>query len=382
MAGLTFQGPYIYKRYLDAGMTQNEISIIMSVFNIVSSFWGFFVGYFQEILGHKQLIIISALLLSIHATLRFIGGFRNFVLAAAVMGCSTSANRVVFEDWLMTVLQNSNAPPLAQATIQENSNLIRLFSTLIMTPLSANLVSNFGTSSAFIVSSLLFFTSATIISIFLEDTKQLGSDGKKREKIGYIQALKLIFNSIKSSKELVLLLLIDFSYGVFLLLYTPRWLAMHQITKKDSLPLSQMSSTNGVALMNGAQILGAILQYMSTRVSILLSTILYTLSILLIIFFFANKNIVYTFYIISALCDGGFNTVLRIAKLNVYPREIRGYILGFLKVPTSLCVSLTLMLLKGKDVIYILYACLSFLILCSISSIFFYKFEKQPVQNQ
>ncbi|OHS95093.1 major facilitator superfamily transporter [Tritrichomonas foetus] len=418
MAGLNFQGPYVYKRYLDTGISQDEISVIMSTFNIVSSFWGLVIGYVQEMFGHKRLIILSAMLLSAHATFRFLGGFRNFVISSVLMGVSTASNRVVFEDWLMIMLQNPEAPKLAQATVQENSALIRLFSTLIMTPLSAKLTHHFGSASAFATSSVMFFASAAIMSVYLDDPKsstesskstnanssssndnkkaekveKIASDKnenknenktdiKKRQKMGYANALKSIYHSVRSSPELSILLLCDFAYNVFTLLYGPRWLAIHQITKKDTLPLSQMSSTNSVALMNGAQILGAVLQLFSTRLSLFYGFFMYVVCISAILIFFSNKNLVYTFYILSAMCDGGLGTIFRMLRSSIYPRDTRGYILGFLRVPTSLTVSLILMLFKGKDVRYFMFLCVVFLSLSTVLSFILYQKEKKEEEN-
>ena len=53
------QGPYAYPRYLESGMQPEQINIIMSTFNIVSSIWGLFVGYALDFFGHKRLIIIQ-----------------------------------------------------------------------------------------------------------------------------------------------------------------------------------------------------------------------------------------------------------------------------------------------------------------------------------
>lgn len=392
MAGLTFQGPYVYQRYLDSGITQEQISIVMSTFNIVSSIWGFAVGYFTEILGHKKLIIISALVLSMHATLRFMGGFWCFVLSSALMGVSTASNRVVFEDWLMTVLQNPEAPDYAQATIQENSALIRLFSTLVFTPLSARLTHHFGSASAFAVSSLMFFTSAVIISIYLDDPRLLeknekdddrNSNTSKKKKIGYVNALKSIFQNLRSSPELSILLITDFASSVFTLLYSPRWLAIHQITKKDKLPLSQMSTTNSVALTNGAQIIGALFHlFSSPRPMFFISFLLSLIFVSMILLFYSNKNIVFTVFILVAVCDGGNQTIFRMLRGNIYPRDVRGYILGFLRVPASLSVSLLLMAVKGKDVRYIISLCCGFLSLCVISSFLLYRREKKESQKQ
>lgn len=395
MAGLTFQGPYVYQRYLDSGITQEQISIVMSTFNIVSSIWGFAVGYFTEVLGHKKLIIISALVLSMHATLRFMGGFWCFVCSSALMGISTASNRVVFEDWLMTVLQSPEAPDFAQATIQENSALIRLFSTLIMTPLSAKLTHHFGSASAFAVSSVMFFTSAVIISIYLDDPRLMEkyekeenqnnatNNNNKKKKIGYFNALKSIFQSIRSSPELSILLIIDFASSVFTLLYSPRWLAIHQITKKDKLPLSQMSTTNSVALTNGAQIIGALLQlFSSPRPMFFVSFLLSFIFVALILVFYANKNLVFTVFIIVAICDGANQTIFRMLRGSVYPRDVRGYILGFLRVPTSFSVSLLLMMVKGKDVRYIISLCCGFLSICVILSFLLFRKEKKEYQKQ
>lgn len=387
MGGLTFQGPYVYQRYLDSGISQSEISIIMSTFNIVSSLWGFAVGYFTEILGHKKLIIISALILSMHATLRFMGGFWCFICSSALMGISTASNRVVFEDWLMTMLQSPEAPEFSQATVQENSSLIRLFSTLIMTPLSAKITHHFGSASAFAISSLMFFVSSLIISLYLDDPQTLlnnkSTENNQKKKIGYLHALKSIFASIRTSSILTILLVIDFSYNVFTLLYSPRWLAIHQITKKDKLPLSQMSTTNSVALTNGAQIIGALLQAITTpQSSFFYSFLLSFVFISSILIFYYDKNIVFSLFILAAVSDGANQTIFRILRSNIYPRDVRGYILGFLRVPSSLSVSLILMLLKGRDVRYIMTACCGFLFICTLLSLVLLRKNKTESQKQ
>ena len=100
MSGFIFQGPYVHQRYHETGMTPDQINNIMSFFNIVSAFWGFFVGAFCELLGHKMLIILSAIMLGSHAVCRVIGGYKLFCLASILLGLSTASNRVVFEDFL------------------------------------------------------------------------------------------------------------------------------------------------------------------------------------------------------------------------------------------------------------------------------------------
>ena len=363
MSGLNMQGPYVYQRYLDNGLDSGSIGIIMSTFNIVSALWGFAVGYFTELLGHKKLILISALLLSVHASLRYIGGFWSFVAASACMGVATASNRVVFEDWLMAQLQAAEATDQAHATIQENSALIRLLTTLALTPVSARLTSLFGSSSAFCASSLMFMVAAFVISIVMDDTKI-----ERRKRIGFMGSFVAVKSAIWNSRNLALLLLGDFAYNAFLLLYNPRWLSIHQVDKKEKLPLSQMSSASSVALMNGAQLFGAVLNFLSAKWSLALGFSIYTVAVVGILLFFNDKNMVFLCFIIASVCDGGVNTAMRIVRGSVYPSDVRGYILGLLRVPTSLCVSGLLMALKGHDVRFTIMTALAFLILSTAVS--------------
>lgn len=366
MNGLSFQGPYVYQRYLDSGLEAGQISIIMSTFNVVSALYGFVVGHATEMLGHKTMIIVSALCLSMHATLRYVGGFPLFLLASAIMGVSTAANKVVFEDWLIAQLQSPDAPKLAQATVQENSALIRLIVTLVMTPLSAKLTQMFGSSAAFNMSSLMFLMSAAIIAVAMDAPPR--KENKKR--LSYGGAMVSIFNAVRKSRELAALLIIDFSYSVFFLLYSPRWLSIHQITRKDRLPLSQMSSTSSVALMNGAQLFGAFLQFVTAKTSLAAGFLAYLVAVVGILVFFADKNIVYMCYMLASVCDGGINTSIRIAKGSIYPSDVRGYILGLLKVPTSLCVSGILFLLRGAEAWMIVAVSSMFLALTTVMSFY------------
>jgi MFS family permease len=341
----------------------------MSTFNIVSSFWGFLVGHAADRLGHKKLIIVSACLLSFHATLRYVGGFPAFLFASAVMGVSTASNKVVFEDWLMTELQSPDAPELSMVTIQENSALIRLLLTLAMTPVSAKLTREFGSSAAFSVSALLFFTSALIISIWMGDRKPSES---RHRKAGYVESLKTVVAEVLASRELLIMLAIDVCYNVFYLLYSPRWLTLHQLDKKEKLPLSQMSSTASVALMNGAQIFGALLQVMApkpasaSRIVLCAGFLSYVAALVAILIVFENKNLVYAAYVLAAICDGGLEPVLRMSRSAIYPRDVRGYILGLLRVPNSLIVSGILLFVKNRPVTVIVSICIGFLSVATV----------------
>jgi MFS family permease len=375
MSGLTFQGPYVYQRYLDSGLESPQISMVMSTFNIVSSLWGLVVGYAIQYLGHKRLIIVSAMMLSAHASLRYLGGFWSFLMSAAVMGISTASNKVVFEDWLMAQLQAPDVPEgldlkLAQATIQENSALIRLIITLVMTPISATVTKTFGSSSAFCISSLMFLSSTVIIQLFMKEWRPMEPG---RPRLGYWASIRSIIEHIKSSRELLWLLAVDYSYNVFFLIYSPRWLSIHQLDKKEKLPLSQIGSTSTVALMNGAQLFSAALSFLAAKTSVFIGFLGYLISVVSIYMFFPNKNFVYFFFVCSGISDGVIGTALRVARSMIYPREVRGYILGLLRVPTSLCVSAVVFLLKAYDVSYLVLACIAWLGLTTLFSLLLMK---------
>lgn len=374
MIGLMFQGPYVYQRYIDCGMETKQISIIMSTFNIVSSFWGLLVGYFTTMIGHKKMIIFSAFFLGLHAVCRCIGGFKFFVASSFLMGISTASNKVVFEDWLMISLNNRNVPENFHATIQENSALLKLLITLFITPISSNVTKKYGSSGAFLTSSLLFFLSSMIILLFLPNVKK---DEIKQKKIGYLQALNVISKSIIQSKELLCLLAGDFFYNVYLLLYTPKWVGIHQINKKEKLPLSQISSANSIALMVGAQIFSLFINKFSYKFTLFVNFGIYVISIYCIILFYNNKNFVFFFYMISSICDGGAGMFLRILRSRIYPKEVRSYILGFLRVPTSLTVSFILILLNNASILTILKTSSLFLTLTVLISFILFFMEKQ-----
>jgi MFS family permease len=363
MLGLTFQGPYVYQHYLDSHIDPSTITVIMSSFNVVSSIWGFAVGYVSDHLGHKKVIILSAFLLSIHATFRYIGGFWFFVMSSCVMGISTASNRVVFEDWLATQLQTPDAPELSYVTIQENSAVLRLFLTLASTPISTRVTDRFGTSGAFCVSALMFFTSALIISVFMNDTRQ--GEGR-RKKMSYGESIRAVWEAVRGSRELVFMLLIDVSYNVFYLLYSPMWQSIHQIDNKEKLPRSEMSSTSSVAAVNGAQILGAVLQWFAPRSALFGGLLFYTFAVANILVVFSNKNSVYFSFILAAICDGGLETIFRLSRAAIYPREVRGYILGLLRVPNSFLVSGIRMMLRKYQVTAIIAMCSMFLALATL----------------
>lgn len=374
MIGFMFQGPYVYQRYIDCGLAQKQISIVMSTYNIVSSCWGMFVGYLTNVCGHRLMIVVSAVLLGMHAVCRCIGGFGMFVAASVLMGIATASNKVVFEDWLMLAMSSREIPESLHAVIQENSALLKLVLTLLITPVSSMVTERFGSSGAFFVSAIMFFVGAVIIMLFLPNVKK---NDVKKKRIGYGQALKMISKSVWQSKELMCLLAGDFFYSVYLLLYTPRWVGIHQVEKKEKLPLSQISSANTMALMIGAQFCGAFINRFSYKFTLFANFVIYVISLYCIILFYDDKNLVFLFYMISSICDGGSGTFLRILKSRIYPKDVRSYILGFLRVPTSLAVSFILIILNDASILTIIKVSSFFLTLTVVMTFLLFVMEKR-----
>lgn len=163
MAGFIFQGPYVHHRYHEVGMSFNQIDNIMSLYNIISAIWGFFIGYVCELIGHKKLIILSALLLSLSSFCRFWGTYFSFLAASVLMGISTVSNRVVFEDWLAEQLEKNNAPKESQAIIKENSSLINFCLNVLLGQISTFVTTRLGAKASFLGSTALFFSSSILI---------------------------------------------------------------------------------------------------------------------------------------------------------------------------------------------------------------------------
>ena len=376
MAGFIFQGPYVHQRYNDANMTPEQINNIMSSFNIISAFWGFFIGYFVELIGHKSLIIISAIMLSIHSFLRYIGGYYFFIAASVLLGLSTASNKVVFEDWLADRIQQENLPNESQSIIKENSALINLILTIIMTPISQFLSNKFGTSSTFFASTILFGFSAFLILILMPKL----SNSNKKPKLGLFGAFSAIFKYIITSPTFTFSILLDFLYTIFGLLYPPRWLSFHKSFKDEKLPLSKISTTNSISLVNGAQIASALLLFTDFDDSLFLGFFSSFLSLLFMYYKYENKNMVFLGYILESTFDGTVNSCMWTARTTFYPGEIRKHLMGILRVPASFTVTFILQKMKGLDPNYILGLCSLIILLCSIFSfilIFLYRKNKQ-----
>ena len=361
MAGFIFQGPYVHQRYHETGMTSDQINNIMSCFNIVSAIWGFLVGYVCELLGHKMLIILSAILLGLHAVCRSIGGYQLFCIASILMGLSTASNRVVFEDFLADQIQEIGNPKGAQSIVKENTALFNLILTIVMTPLSAKITSYYGAKSAFVGASILWFTSALIIFILMPRfSKKI--EGKK---LGLFGAFKGIIASF-SSFEYALFVIMDFLYQFYGLMYNPRWTSFHKVEPKEKIPLSQISSTCSMSLVNGAQVCTFILMFFSEQTSLTLSFLSYFLSVGSMYLFYENKNILFLSYVMASTSDGSCNSLMWTLRSQIYPSEIRKHLMGIIRFPASLATTAVLQFMKGKGDASVLGLCVRVLSVLSL----------------
>jgi len=365
-SGFIFQGPYVHQRYHENGMTSDQINDIMSIFNIVSAFWGFFVGYACEILGHKTLIVLSAIFLSTHSVLRYIGGFYFFIIASVLQGLSTASNRVVFEDWLALQLEQTKQDRGAMSVVKENSALLNLILTIVMTPVSQKLTTKYGVSAAFSGSALLFAFSAIIVILLLP--KPLQSNAK-RQKSGFFGAFVRIASNMGTSFSFSTTIFLDLFYTMFGLLYHPRWLSFHKATKDEKLPLSQISTTNSISQLNGAQITSAIVSILSFNSTLILGFGSSTVSMILMYYLYNDKNYVTLFYALASTFDGSVNSCMSSIRASQYPDDVRKHLLGILRVPASLIVTMLLQKLKGIEADSILFICISISLLCLVLSL-------------
>ena len=363
MSGFIFQGPYVHQRYHETGMTPDQINNIMSCFNIVSAFWGFFVGSFCELLGHKRLIILSAIILGSHAVCRAIGGYKLFCLASILLGLSTASNRVVFEDFLADQIEEIGSPQGAQNIVKENSALLNLIISVATTPISQAISSQYGAKSAFIGAALLFFSSSIVILILMPKFSRT----IEHRKLGVLGGIQGIFSSMRSF-DFSIFIIIDFLYQFFGLLFNPRWTAFHKVERNEKIPLSQISSTYSMSFVNGAQILGIALHLFTVTGALFSSIFFFFTSAAAMYYFYDNKNILFISYVFASMCDGSVNSSMWTLRTQIYPGELRKHLLGILRVPVSFAVTFVLQLMKGKDNLPVLLLCCGVLLALTVLS--------------
>ncbi|EAY01637.1 Major Facilitator Superfamily protein [Trichomonas vaginalis G3] len=356
MAGFIFQGPYVHQRYHETGMTNPQIDNIMSIFNVVSAIWGFVIGYACDLLGHKNLIIISAILLGGSSFCRSYGTYYSFIISSVLMGVSTASNRVVFEDWLAVQLEQNKAPKESQAIIKENSALLNFCLNLILSQISSKVSTAFGSKYAFIGSTILFSVSAFIIFVTMPKFTR-----EHEKKSSYFGAIKEIILNFKNF-EYAIFFIIDFLYSMILLLYNPRWTVFHKINKTEKIPLSQISNSASISQMNGAQILSAAILFFSPASCLAGSFVSYSFCIFSMYLFYNTKSYMFLAYVCAAMSNGAINSGIWTLRSEIYPSSIRKHLLGIVRVPVSLVVTLILQLMKGSETVDILFVivCLAF----------------------
>lgn len=376
MAGFIFQGPYVHHRYHEVGMSFNQIDNIMSLYNIISAIWGFFIGHVCELIGHKKLIILSALLLSLSSFCRFWGTYYSFLAASVLMGISTASNRVVFEDWLAEQLEKNNAPKESQAIIKENSSLINFCLNVLLGQISTFVTTRLGAKASFLGSTALFFSSSILIFFMMP------SFNRNIEKnVGLLGAIKEFVVSLKQINFLAFFIL-DFLSAISLLLMMPRWTVFHKVDKTDILPFSNILNSSSISSMNGAQIFAALILLLSSQTALFSSFFSYFACVTCMYFFYENKNYVFLSFVLASMADGAVNSGMWVLRTGIYPSNIRKHIMGILRVPESILVSCILTARKGSDPKDILgLICIFALINSSISLFLTFRLKKADVKR-
>lgn len=359
--GFSIQDPYVMQRYLDSNLTSAQISTILITFNLVSAFASLLTGYLLNTIKHRFTIMIAAVLLSCSSFLRTFSDFQSFVVAAALIGVAVPIYKVAFEDWWIGE-QSELQCDSANMIFSENNALINLVMTIIMTFTSSTITKKFGTFIAFKIASPLFLVSIVPIACFFKNRNPL------RIEITLSESIAVLKRTLVNQPIIYFVFLLDLCYSCFLFICMPR-LTQFMITENIRPPHALVMGSYIVSNLNGAQLISEISNRMAFTKWIIFGTFVVEIAILLMYFGFDNKITVFTGAVIIGFSDGMLQSMMLVLKQKFYPKEIRGYLMSFLRVPISLIACFIIWFAKNTDLSFFLLILALIMALANISAI-------------
>jgi len=375
-AGLILQGPYVYKLYIENGLSSSQIAQLQALFNLSAALFGFFVGPVLDFVGHRILIFICISCSMIASVLRGIGGYLNFLIAIILVSFCAPMNKVAFEDWFFIEESLFKEKGEYHFTFSQNSAIVSLIISILSAPIGNQIALNFNTSYVFFVSVVLM--SIAVICTFICIPKTLGSK-KSQDSNGMSQMIK----SIKGHKEnrFSAFLALDILYGIVGLIYLPRMNSFF-IVPNIKYPLASISGIHNVCTLFGSVFSSIISPQINASYGTLVFTSLSTMFFFLMSTYIENKSLLLFFLCCVGVSDGGITSTFLGMKKYMYPSENRARLLGVIKFVTSLVSSIVLIYTKKIDPSIVLIISSVLCAMCSIVAIIMINIKPTKVTHK
>ena len=353
------QNPYRYQMYVEYGLTNEQISRIVSISYMSIAIWNLFMPILLRKLGNANLITLVCVTLAVSSIFFSFGKYESFVIGQSLFSMAMPTCMMGMQDWWLNSELTLPDEYNSHFVFDEIRTLLQLIASLVISPMSSWVVENFGISSVFSLSPAFFFAAIILIQYLLTRPKSDNEKDKdiKEEDItdGIVENDHSVLQDFrelsdfffKSNNIIFLPLMIDIAYAVSFYLYMQRMNAF-LFTPNHKPKMGFVSGALDVVLLIGAQFISIVTRFVNSRftpeqnkcsvfnvfiVALTLSSALFMISIY---YMYDNKIIVFALICLNSFLESGSNTYLVLMRKKYYPPRIRNYLMTIVKLPTSL----------------------------------------------
>ena len=367
---LIIQSPFIHRRYVDDEMSDIDIAHIKIVYNVSAAIFSIFIGQILSFFEHGKIIAISTIFSVIASILRGIGTKKNFLICSILVGFASSNIRVSFDDWF--ILEESKITDCLNShfIFTENLSLLNIVVSVIFLSFSDYLQRKSGTDGVFYFTAALQFIGSIVVYFTLRgsennsenklnDVKQgienlndnnqsienlneyekLNKNALDNQKNSFKEAFKVVLKS--PDKQLIPMILLDQLYGVLISLF---WPSVPSYFPDKSIPMAKIIGMGQLSILLGTMLISLICKYVSSSVALPISFFLSSLCDIIMTFIFDDKFKLYWMIFFLCICDGGNSSLMLGLKKNIFPGNVRSYILGINKLFQSIYSSILIAL--------------------------------------
>lgn len=339
---LIIQSPFIYRRYVDDGLSDMNIAKVKIVYNVSAAVFSIFIGKILSYFNHRKIISVSTIFSLVASILRGIGTQRNFIIASILVGFASSNIRVSFDDWLISEESKITDCPNSHFIFTENMSLLNIVVSVIFLSISDQLQRRSSTETVFYFTAFLQFIGSILVYFTLTEDNQKktesindNSNDATDQKSSFKEAFKSVLNS--NDKKLIPMIFLDQLYGVLLSLF---WPSVPSYFPDKTVPMAKIIGMGQLSILLGTMLISIVCKYVNSSIILPILFFLSASCDISMSVIFDDKFWLYWMIFLLCICDGGNSSILLGLKMSILPGNIRGHILGINKLCQSVYSSL------------------------------------------
>jgi hypothetical protein len=334
--------PCLLTRFLEGGITHEDIAQLRIVLNIISAIFSLFLGNALNRFGPVSCILTSTVASAISTVLRAIGGWHCFLYGQIAVALASPLLRVGFDSWYHREVSEIHDCPQSSEIFNENFHFLHVLIAIVVDPVSDALEARLGTRPVFLISAVLALLAVVPMLLLLPS----GRDRDPADpRLNYMIVLKAVAGGADRSLKFVVIA--DMCYSVIPFIFTTN--ITSYFIEVPKLPNGVLLGAHSLAILVGAQIATLVGDRIPVVPRLVGGFGMATATAALMSIKFENKLVLHLLLESAGCWEGVITGTLLELRRRSYPAEIRGHIFGMIRLSTSVIASVALYVTKAID---------------------------------